>query len=300
MNVYVVEWTDPRRRGRGFGLDEYADRMLRDCLTVVADRTGQSRIPVMGHSLGGTIAAVSAALHPELVEALVLLEAPMHFGDDASVFAPMLAISPHVGQMRTPGRPVPGSFLNIVSLLAAPMTFQLARYVDLMLSLADPARLGTHLAVERWTLDELPVPGRLFEDVVERLYRRDQFMAGTLKVGSRQIGPAALTTPLLTVLNPHSQVAPVESVLPFHRAAASRRKQLTVYEGDVGVAIQHVGVLVGRTAHRRLWPAVLRWLDEVCGGLENRGLENWEEQDPGAVGSGLGPGRRGTPPGDSC
>jgi polyhydroxyalkanoate synthase len=29
------------------------------------------------------------------------------------------------------------------------------------------------------------------------------------------------------------------------------------YPGDVGVALQHVGVLVGATAHRELWPRIL-------------------------------------------
>jgi polyhydroxyalkanoate synthase len=115
--------------------------------------------------------------------------------------------------------------------------------------------------VERWALDEFALPGRLFEDVVERLYRRDEFMAGTLSVAGRTVGPATLTAPMLTVVNPHSRVIPPESVLPFHHAAAAARKRLMRYHGEVGVAIQHVGVLVGRHAHRELWPMLLYWVD---------------------------------------
>ena len=161
---------------------------------------------------------------------------------------------------------MPGSFLDVVGTLAAPVSFHLARYADLMLSLGDPALLARHVRVQRWALDEFPVPGRLFEDVVERLYRRDEFMAGTLAIAGRPVGPTALTAPLLTVVNPHSRVIPPESILPFHHAAASARKQVMRYRGDVGVAVQHVGVLVGRNAHRVLWPMLLHWVDRVSAG----------------------------------
>jgi polyhydroxyalkanoate synthase len=29
----------------------------------------------------------------------------------------------------------------------------------------------------------------------------------------------------------------------------------------VGVNLQHVGVLVGRSAHERIWPEIFDWLD---------------------------------------
>jgi polyhydroxyalkanoate synthase len=37
-------------------------------------------------------------------------------------------------------------------------------------------------------------------------------------------------------------------------------KRMLWYQGDVGVALQHVGVLVGRNAHRHLWPEILGWV----------------------------------------
>jgi polyhydroxyalkanoate synthase len=48
-------------------------------------------------------------------------------------------------------------------------------------------------------------------------------------------------------------------VLPFVEAAASRAKTLLDYEGDIGVALQHVGPLVGRNAHALLWPKIVEW-----------------------------------------
>jgi polyhydroxyalkanoate synthase len=239
--------------------------MLLECVGAVSAQTGQPHVLLAGHSLGGTLAAIFAARHPDVVAGVVLLEAPLHFGPDAGAFAPVVAMAPHAGWLAVRERVVPGSFLDLVTVVAAPVSFQVARYADLALSLGDPVALGTHLRVERWTLDEFGLPGRLFEDVVERLYRRDELMAGTLSVAGQHIGPANLIAPLLNVVNPHSRVIPPESVVPFHEAAASRRKRLLHYHGDVGVAVQHVGVLVGRNAHRHLWPTLLQWMDEVSG-----------------------------------
>ena len=215
LDVYIAEWTDPGPAERDFGLDHYAGGLLRASVDAVRERTAQSRVVLIGHSLGGTLAAIFAARHSDLVSGIALLEAPLHFGRDAGAFAPLVALFPHAGE-RTGAAAVPGSFLNIVSTVAAPMSFQAARYADLLLSLGDRALLATHLRVERWALDEFALPGRLFEEVVQRLYRRDEFASGLLSVTGGRVGPATLTAPMFTVVNPHSPVIPPESILPFH------------------------------------------------------------------------------------
>src|SRR3546814_3933276 len=120
-----------------------------------------------------------------------------------------------------------------------------------------------HLRVERWTLDEFPLPGRLFEEIVELLYRDDRFRRGDLKIAGQRAGPGTLSMPILTVVDPHSSIIPPKSVLPVVREAPSRNKRVLWYEGDCGVALQHVGVLVGPNAHRRLWSEILDWLHRV-------------------------------------
>jgi polyhydroxyalkanoate synthase len=260
LRVYVVEWTEPGPDEQHLGLDQYADRLLVACIQAVTQRTGCSRIPLIGPSLGGVLAAVCAARHPDLVSAVALLEAPLHLGNDAGAFAPFVAATPPAVAAAVAAGGVPGSLLDLGSAAAAPREFQLDPYLDLLRSVGDPAALRTYLRVLRWANDELRLPARLFSDVVERLYRRDEFMQGTLEVGGRAVGPASLTVPLLNVVDPRSRAVPPRSIIPFHDAAAAPVKRLLEYHGDVGVALQHVGVLVGRNAHERLWPEILAWL----------------------------------------
>jgi polyhydroxyalkanoate synthase len=146
--------------------------------------------------------------------------------------------------------------------VAAPREFLIERHLDLLSTLGRPPG-QLHLRVVRWTLDEFALPAGLFIQIVEDLYRGDSLMRGDLTVAGRQIGPDTLSVPLLTVLDPHSTAIPPSSILPFHHAATSPNKKLFHYRGDHGVALQHVGVLIGANAHIELWPQILDWIHHL-------------------------------------
>jgi polyhydroxyalkanoate synthase len=263
LRPYLVEWTDPGPDGQQLGLDAYASDLLQRCLHSITDRTRCRTVPLVGHSLGGTLAAICAARHPDLVGAVILLEAPLHFGSDAGELAALVAALDAGLAEAFPGG-VPGSLLTLSAGLAAPAAFQLDRWTDLLHCLADPPALATYLRVVRWTLDEFRQPQQLFTDVVDRLYRRDEFATRTLTITGRTVGPTDVVAPVLAVVAPHSRVVPPSAVLPVHAAFATADKQVLEYGGDTGVVVQHLGVLVGRNAHRTLWPRILGWLDSVA------------------------------------
>lgn len=78
-------------------------------------------------------------------------------------------------------------------------------------------------------------------------------------MGGRRVGIDALTTPVMAVINPLGGVVPPESILAA-LAVAPAPATVLEYEGDRGPMLQHVGPLVTRVAHERLWPQILDWL----------------------------------------
>ena len=195
LRVYLAAWRAPEPGQRDGGLAEYADQFLAACLRVIAAESHQPRPFLVGHSLGGTLAALFASLHPERVGGLVLLEAPLKFGRDAGAFAPLLAASPPAGAIVAALGGVPGSFLDAVAVAAAPESFLWWPWRDAVASGGDADATTTHLLVRRWTLDEVPLSARLFEEVAEQLYRADAFAQGTLRIGGRLALPARLVEP---------------------------------------------------------------------------------------------------------
>jgi polyhydroxyalkanoate synthase len=214
----------------------------------------------MGHSLGGTFAAIFASLHAARVRGLVLLEAPLSFAGETGAIAALIRMVPRGAPLHAIGN-YPGTLLNALSVMASPESFVWWRWRDRIASLHDAAALRTHLMVERWTLDEHAMPADLFADVVS-LYRGDRFMRGTL-IGEKTGMAKNVTAPTFAVIDPESDLVPPSSVLPFLDALPSSEWTLAHYEGDTGTGLRHVGVLVGRGAHRSLWAQILAWLDEL-------------------------------------
>jgi len=100
---------------------------------------------------------------------------------------------------------------------------------------------------------------------MQAFYRDDAFVTGNLAVRGRPAAPAQLSAPVLAIADPRCALAPPGSVEPFLRAVRSTDTELWRYEGDTGVLLQHAGMLVGRSAHRTLWPRVVGWIRERAG-----------------------------------
>lgn len=265
LRVYLLEWLDPGAAEDGFGLADYAECLPLAALDVIADETGEDAAMLAGHSLGGTFAAIFAALQPERMRGIVLVDAPLAFGPERGgpLARAIAAAAPHARLLRhLAGSPVPGAFVARLATAAAPEAFVLERWADFGASLADPLAAAIHARVERWLLDELAMPGQLFEDVLERLYREDRLASGTLEIGGRRIGLGRLRSPVLAVVNPPGRVVPPESVLAGLAAlpADLPRRVLRHERAERGVALQHLAPLVGREAHARLWPEILDWI----------------------------------------
>jgi polyhydroxyalkanoate synthase len=258
FRVYVLEWPETPPDGSDNGLAVYVDELILESARAI----GEPAI-LIGHSLGGTFATIFASLHPERVRSLILLEAPLSFSGDAGTIAKCIHIAPPTEALRKVST-YPGTLLNALSLAASPKSFLCWRWRDLLLSAGDPAALRIHLLVERWTLDEYAMPSALFADVVD-LYREDRFMQGTLRIKGHTAAPRSVTMPVLAVVDPESDVVPPSSIMCFLDALPNRNWTLLHYEGDTGVALRHVGVLAGRSAHRVLWPDILAWIPMSAG-----------------------------------
>jgi polyhydroxyalkanoate synthase len=257
--AYLVQWEEPEA---ACGLDDFADRLLLACVDAIRAETGAERLFLIGHSLGGLLAAIFAALHPERVQGLAVLTAPLHFDFDrsAGVLGPVIDDLSRSGLLEMAPSRLPGSFLSLASFMASPSTFGRDRLMDWLQSWPDQEAMRLHLRIERWSLDELPLARQFVVDIEKRLYGEDAFLRGTLRCGGRTASARGVVAPLLVVADRRCVVVPPQAILPFEREVSSRDKRLLWYAGDVGVAIQHVGVLVGHNALRHIWPEILRWL----------------------------------------
>ena len=257
LHVYLLEWLPVSNRDGSYGIDDYISA-ISCCVARISAETSGARPFVIGHSLGGTLAAIFGTVAAETIRGLVLLGAPLCFEPGTSAFrdALMSAVPPGAGD----ADPLPGSLLSWVSAMMAPNTFIWSRFMDAALSCADDRARDLHARVERWALDEVALPGKLVCQIIEGLYRENRLCRGTLKVAGKIASPAALSVPTLAVVNLRDDVAPLLSVTGFTDAMPTRDVDVIPYEGELGVCLQHLGILIGRTARGRVWPMIAGWL----------------------------------------
>jgi polyhydroxyalkanoate synthase len=261
--VYLLEWLVPSDEDDPAGLDEYADLAIAEAVSRVSDEDGGMPPFLVGHSLGGTFAAIFAALEPQSIRGLVLLGSPLCFQPGTSGFRDgIVSLAPAT----LPDTAViAGSLLSQLSALASPRTFLWSRLVDAALSMTDPPAMDIHGRIERWTLDEVPLPGKLVCQVLQWLYRENRLCRGTLPIRHTTVGPSGLRVPTLAVVNTRDEVAPMASIKPFIEAAPVRDVRLIEYPGETGVGFQHLAILAGRSAHARVWPEIISWLNARSG-----------------------------------
>ncbi|HKR89398.1 MAG TPA: alpha/beta fold hydrolase [Phenylobacterium sp.] len=260
FRVHLLEWTAPNIGDEPICLDDYVEA-ISDAVNRVKATVGAAMPILLGHSLGGTLAAVFVALDPASVAGLVLLGAPLCFGAGTSRFRDAVAALP--GSAPAPSELVPGSLLGHASALAAPADFVWSRLTDAALSRLDAQALETHLRVERWALDEVALPGHFMGQVLAWLYREDRFRRGVLPVKGRGLGPRNLTTPTLAAVDAGDGVVPLAAVEEF-LAASPARTQIVVYPGETGVALQHLALLIGLRARATVWPQIFAWIDGLA------------------------------------
>jgi polyhydroxyalkanoate synthase subunit PhaC len=260
FRVWLADWTESGF-GDEHGLAHYADTLPGIACKAIEAATGARRVVVAGHSLGGTLAAIFASLHPERVRALALVEAPLAFGEHRGPIGDLLAgIDGRTAASVGLGGPVAGTALSAASASAAPDDFLRDPLLDLFDVLADPVRAAVHFRVLRWTFDEFAMPHRLLEEVVEHLYRGDRYAQDTLTVGGRAAGASRLRAPTAAVVSPAARIVPRSSVLGGLTGLAAERLRVFEVRSERGAMLHHVAALVGPTAHATTWPPLLQWL----------------------------------------
>lgn len=260
LHVYLLEWSLASRRAGNSGLDECA-LAISDCVARISTDAQGLKPFLIGHSLGGTLAAIYGAFASESIRGLVLLSAPLCFQPAESQFRDALVSL--VPSELSDADPFPGSLLSHVSALASPDTFIWSRLADAALSITDPDALEIHARVERWALDEVALPGKLVHQIIDWLYRENRFCSGALIVAGRTLSPSCLSVPTLAVVNTADAIAPLASVKPFVDSIATKEARIIGFPGEPGTGLQHLAILVGRQAHTRVWPEIFSWLNSI-------------------------------------
>jgi polyhydroxyalkanoate synthase len=255
-----VEYGDVRFANRELGAASWVEEVLPRAVEAVADHAGGRSVHVVGWSLGGVLALLTATARPDLpIASLSCLGAAV---DTRAVplvapFKPFLGIADEraglVTHLHRLLRGVPMPLVGRVAQLPA-VNRLVTRPVAVAAKLEDADFLAQVEAVSRFRAAMSAYPGRTYGQLFHRLLG-GRLTDGSVRVGDHDVDLAVLRVPLLVVAGAEDAIAPVEAVRPLLDLVPSVPDlRFEVVPGG------HLGLLTGRAARRTTWPVLDAWV----------------------------------------
>ena len=254
FDVYLVDWGVPDELEAGNDLSTYTDDYLPDIVRTVADRSGADDVDVFGYCFGGVLSLLSLAGNPDLpVRSLAVQATPIDF-EEMGPMTSMLGgghVDPddlidHTGN-------VPADvMLNSFRILQP--TGDLTGYVNLWQHMWNDEYVAAHQVMTQWATDHIPFPGAAFRQTAELFGRRNLLRTGSVPLGGRTVDLADIAVPFLSILGEKDHIVPPASSEPLPALVGS--DDVTELRFPAG----HVGLIVGRSAHRSYIPAMADWI----------------------------------------
>ncbi|HZJ06381.1 MAG TPA: alpha/beta fold hydrolase [Nocardioidaceae bacterium] len=257
--TYLVEYGEVSFANRTLGMEHWIDEVIPAAIREVSAHAGGRPVHLVGWSLGGIFALLTAADQPDLpIGSLTVLGSPV---DVTQV--PLLApVRPLLNL--TDGRLVTQLY-RLLGGAPKPLVrraFQLSsvnklvtKPIALMTRLDDAEFLAQVEAVDRFTANMIAYPGRTFGQLYHRMFKGDQLATGVLGMDDREISLADLRVPLLVFAGASDAIAPVPSVRALvHLVPHVRQVRFETVPGG------HLGMLTGRAARRTTWPIIDEFL----------------------------------------
>ncbi len=235
----LIDWGPTVPTDRADTLDTLViDRLL----PLLAQLPGP--VHLVGYCLGGLV-AMAAACHAD-VRSLTLIASPWHFGG----YAPQRRAE--LARMWAHHRPacdamglVPMEVMQHGFWTLSPDKL-VEKYLNFGAMEPGSAAARRFVAIEDWANGGEPLPFALGEQLFEHLYGADITGTGAWKVAGVRVGAQALRCPVIEFASASDAIVPLACSpdLPGRQVLASG----------------HVGMVVGSSAPKRLWPMLKRWI----------------------------------------
>lgn len=253
LDVYLLDWGEPGPEDRRTTFDQYVTGYLRRTVQRIRSLSGQERVSLLGYSMGGTFAAIFAALYGRYVANLVALAAPIDFHDDGILSQWTRKERFNVDLVVDTLGAMPAALMQASFRMLKP-TYQIAQQIALAEQFGDMEAVQDFLAMQFWLDDNIPFLGEAYRTYIKELYQENHLIQGKLVVGGRRVDLSQIEAPLLTVVATKDCMCPPQSSKVLNDLVGSADRQILELPGG------HTGIVAGRDAPEQLWPRLAEWL----------------------------------------
>ncbi|GAB2641618.1 alpha/beta fold hydrolase [Nocardia goodfellowii] len=259
---YVVDYGEITFADRRLGFEDWIDDILPDAILRASADRGGAPVDLIGWSIGGTLALLTAAAHAHLpIRSVTAVGAPLNY-DKMTGIPQLRAVAKLTGGIATSTavRAIGGipAGLTRAAYRVTAWDRELTRPWFVASNIARTETLAKMESIDRFMAEMPGYPGRFYGQLWGRFILHNDIGNGVLRLGERTIALADVTAHVLLVGGPSDVITPAAAVEAGTRTltgAASLR-----YETAPG---SHLGILTGETARDTTWTYLDKFLSEL-------------------------------------
>lgn len=257
FDVYLLDWGIPGEEDKNLTFDDYVLDYLPRVVNKVLRASHAEELSLLGYCMGGTIAAMYAALFPALpLKNLILLTSPIDFADELTGLLTLWTSERYFNYdliIEAFGN-VPGEFIDIGNRMLKPVNNYIGSYMNMWERIMQDQPMDTWLAMNKWVNDVIPFPGAAFRQWIRDFYQQNKLVKGKIQLRGRLVDLSHISCSLLSIAGRKDHICPPPQAEAIMRLVQSEDKQFLLV--DAG----HVGLLTGSGAQKMLWPQLCGWL----------------------------------------
>jgi polyhydroxyalkanoate synthase len=256
FDVYVLDWRPPRPADSENTLETYVDGYIPDALAAACARSGTDDATLVGYCLGGVLALLLAAAHPEApVRNLITLTTPCDYAQMGFMSSMFLEGRLDPEDVIDETGMVPADILDLGFRSLRP-TEPVVQQLAVLQNAWNDAWLSGFVAMNRWARDQVPFPGAAFRQIVETLIRDNALAAGIVPYGDGEIRLADIICPYLNVFCRRDEIVPPKAAEPLADLVGSPdATELCLPSG-------HIGLVAGQQSAKVARPKLAQWILE--------------------------------------
>ncbi|MFA5653567.1 MAG: alpha/beta fold hydrolase [Desulfomonilia bacterium] len=256
--VYVIEWKSSTLSRRGETIDDLVKQ------TMLCVKKAGPPVILAGLCQGGWLSAIYAALFPDDVRALMLAAAPIDFTAGGGKIQDMVNTLPLMYYQYLVGLSG-GNMSGDLMLMGWKMMNSYDRfvrdYLNLWINVQDESYLERTRKFSRWYEYAQDISGRWYLDVVEKLFKQNRLIRGTLEVLCEYVDLQNISCPLALLAGERDDITLVPQVHNLEHYASTPRDH--IFKAVIPQA-GHISVFMGRRALQHEWPAALAFIDDAA------------------------------------
>jgi polyhydroxyalkanoate synthase len=264
LDIFATDWGTPSAYDKSLTIGHFVEKYLDKSVDFIRKITKSSKVSLFGYCWGGDLALMYAAVHPEKVKNLITVATPGDFDLDNSLLA-VWTKAIKINYLLDAFGNLPGIVLNAAFILRNPIEYS-HKYFHFFEQPRSLESVAEFFATETWLYDSPPIIGEIYREFAEYFYKQNLLIKNKMRMKEAYddnnksdtiINLKNINMPFLNIVAKKDDLVAPSSSKALNKALTECHDK-DLIEHNSG----HVGLMIGKNAHKDLWPKVGYWLKE--------------------------------------